>query len=158
MGTYYGLGVIKEFSAISSGDMSPEDWRELLGERLDPALFDFSLDPRTAKGAMKEGLFAGNIKDFIGKLTTMIGNEDAAFYFGKYGTNLGGYPTARAKMRLSGKRSESVSLSIVFILLFIEGKVVAEQFSSEPMLVNWLFRHAPIGNPLAGAIVTDIVG
>ena len=43
-------------------------------------------------------------------------------------------------------------------MLFIEGKVLAEEFYTEPHLINWLFRHSNIQNKLAGCVISDIVG
>lgn len=33
-----------------------------------------------------------------------------------------------------------------------------EEFFSEPLLINWLFRNSTIDNKLAGCVISDIVG
>lgn len=35
-------------------------------------------------------------------------------------------------------------------------KVLVEEFSIEPKLINWLFRHANLDNCLAGAIISTV--
>lgn len=44
------------------------------------------------------------------------------------------------------------------LFLLIEGKVGADEFSIEPLLINWLFRHSSFDNPLAGAVMSNIIG
>lgn len=56
------------------------------------------------------------------------------------------------------EHSPHITLSAEFAILFIEGKVAVEEFSIEPNLMNWLFRHVDLSNPLSGCIMTDIVG
>lgn len=43
-------------------------------------------------------------------------------------------------------------------MLFIEGKVMAEEFKIEPKIMNWLFRHANIPNQLTGCVMSGVTG
>ena len=61
-------------------------------------------------------------------------------------------------MRIPSPDGQSIDVRADMVLVFIEGKVMAESFSVEPVLMNWLFRHSDFGNPLAGTVVSSIVG
>lgn len=61
-------------------------------------------------------------------------------------------------MRIPSPDGQSVDVRADMVLVFIEGKVRAESFSVEPVLMNWLFRHSDFSNPLAGAVVSGIIG
>ncbi|MCI1763677.1 hypothetical protein [Heyndrickxia oleronia] len=43
--------------------------------------------------------------------------------------------------------NSNILLSAEFAILYIEGKVIIEEFNNEPKLINWLFRHSDLSNP-----------
>jgi len=51
-----------------------------------------------------------------------------------------------------------ITIAAEIAVLFIEGKVLVEEFSYEPKIVNWLFRHSNISNPLTGCVMSDVLG
>jgi hypothetical protein len=61
-------------------------------------------------------------------------------------------------MEFKNAQGQGMKLSGMALFLFIEGKVGAEEFEIEPLLLNWLFRHSSLENPLAGAVVSIILG
>lgn len=158
MGTYYGLGLAEGFIATARKDIRAEDWTSLLSKRLDLDLFELSLEATEVKGALRDGLFEANIEGLYATLLEMTAHPGVSFYLDEYGTDIAAYP--RETMRLSWKDTTHgpIRLNLDCVLLYIEGKVLAEVFSFEPKLCNWLFRNSPLENPLRGAIFSDIVG
>lgn len=50
-----------------------------------------------------------------------------------------------------------ITISATISILFIQGKVLVEEFSFEPKLMNWLFRHINISNLLTGCVMSDVL-
>jgi hypothetical protein len=158
MGTYYGLGIVKEFTARSKTDIAATEWRDIILSRFDLDLFDTSFDHNAMSGKLKQTLFTEHVRDFFDTLEQITSDKHIDYYFDEYGDQIDNYPLETTNFSFDDSKRGKIALSIQFALLFIEGKVGAEIFSTEPKLINWLFRHADIKNPLAGAIVSDIIG
>lgn len=79
-------------------------------------------------------------------------------YFETFGTDINDYQIENTFISFQNKDGLYIKLWFRFAMLFIEGKVLAEEFYTEPVLVNWLFRNSKIENKLAGCIVSSIVG
>lgn len=157
MGTYYTLGVVEEFEATSKNKiLSETEWQKLLNERLDLSLFNITLEEKTISGALKENIFEENIEHFYEKLKEMANSEDINYYFESQGNKITNYQQDVTSIKLKAKEDTFVVCHMKFLLLFIEGKVLTEQFIEEPKLMNWLFRHCDLGNPLAGCIISSI--
>ena len=76
----------------------------------------------------------------------------------KYGID-DGYTYEYAKdIVIIDKNGFGVNIRCQLIMLMIEGKVFAEEFDTDPMLINYLFRNSNINNPLCGAVISEIVG
>lgn len=158
MGTYYGLGVIKNLSATSKENKFLEtEWRRLLSERIDMELFDIIFYENIIKANLKNIFFENNIEDFYVKLKKITTKESVSSYFKEYGTRLEDYPSQEMSIYLRDN-GKIVTIEIEAALLFIEGKVLAEEFNIEPLLINWLFKNSNFGNPLAGCVVSNIIG
>ena len=78
------------------------------------------------------------------------------YYLEKYGSDIDRFPSENCKFVAHDADKKRIDIRASLSLLFIEGKVLVEQFSIEPALLNWLFRHSDFGNPLAGAVLSDI--
>ncbi len=50
-----------------------------------------------------------------------------------------------------------ITITAEIAILFIQGKVFVEEFSFEPKIINWLFRHIDISNSLAGCVMSDVL-
>lgn len=158
MGTYYALGVVKGFKAQTNHAISKDDWERILNERFDTELFHLVLENNSITATMKQGVFKENIEGLFQKLIDITGNKWIGDYFQEYGDMIENYPSQQCNFSVFDNDKNKIKLFIDFALIFIEGKVLAEQFATEPMLINWLFRHARFDNKLAGAIVSDIIG
>lgn len=158
MGTFYALGAVKELNANTKKALSKDEWKMLLHERFDTELFDFTVNNCEMTATLKADIFKENIRDFFGKLKVITGDESIAYKFEEFGDEIEEYTTGRCNFYVVDGEKNRVKLSVFYALLFIEGKVLVEQFSTEPVLINWLFRHVDFGNKLAGAIVSDIFG
>lgn len=157
MGTYYALGIVKKFTAKSTQALSQTDWKKHLNERLDMEQYSINFRDNAVEGEMKKEVFEKNIEDFYHKLVKITNNEQIAIYFEDSGTDMEKYQDWVTVMTVK-EHSPNISLRAEFAILFIEGKVIAEEFSFEPQLMNWLFRHVDLSNPLSGCIMADIVG
>lgn len=156
MGTYYTLGIIQNFIAQSEKALPEEKWHELLNERVNLDLFEIKLIDGCITGVLKDKLFEDNIKDFYCKLKKITNDNDIDSYFKEDGVQLTKYQTNRTRIYLD--ENQRIALVIEYILLFVEGKVLVEEFSIEPKLMNWLFRHCDFGNCLAGSVISGITG
>src|ERR1700691_1455837 len=126
MGTYYSLGLIKNFKAKSEVSLSESDWLHNLDQRLDASLFNLTVeaDGKHIHGVLKEGVFENNIHDFHSKLMEITCRQIHNDYYEEYGTNIDKYysDTTGIRLRLE-KNKEIIILEACCISLFIEGKV-----------------------------------
>ena len=157
MGTFYALGVIKSFNAKSTKAFSLNEWSKLLTEKIDTDLFNIIIEGNHIEGSIKRNMFSDNIEGFYKKLKDITHEENIDYYFHEFGTEIENYQECYRIMHIHDLDSNNIALHIVFVLLFIEGKVSVEEFNIEPKLINWLFRHIDFGNRLAGCIVSSIV-
>ena len=160
MGTYYTLGVVKKFVADTEASYSEAKWKQFLDERLDTSLYNLSIedDGKSISGSLREGVFESNIEDFYNKLIKITNDRFLKEYFEEGGGNIDDYQDDEIKISFSIDRNIEITLHLEYVLLFIEGKVSVEEFSIEPKLMNWLFRHCDFGNCLSGCIVSSITG
>jgi hypothetical protein len=158
MGTYYTLGVIQKFTAQSEQALSEEKWKQLVSERIDRELFEIAFSNQQMQGVLRDKLFEDNIKDFYSKLKKITHYTDIDYYFKENGTQIANYDSGRTRIDLYDGEAKKIVITVDYKLLFVEGKVLAEGFSIEPTLINWLFRHSDFGNCLAGSIISDIFG
>lgn len=157
MGTFYALGVVKKFIAKSNQTLNESNWKEILNERLDMEQYTINFRDNAIEGELKKEVFEKNIEDFYKKLVTITNNERISIYFEDSGTDIEKYQHWVTGMTVK-EHCLQITLTAEFAILFIEGKVSVEEFSIEPYLMNWLFRHVDLSNPLSGCILTDIVG
>ena len=158
MGTYYGLGIVAKFEAQAQNNLSMDIWRKILNNRFNIEIFDMAIDKSTVTGRLKENVFKENIENFINLLSAITESDSIGYSFRKHGTNIEEYQQFRTEMRVNDDYGKEVTVNITMVLLFTEGKVLVEEFSKEPKLINWLFRHSNIENKLRGAIISAIVG
>jgi len=160
MGTYYSVGIVKEFAARGANAVDAQTLEKVVGERFDLGLFDTDFQNGCMTGTLKPGLFNEHIADFVEKLANIAPNhrETITYYLEKYGRNIDQFPSENCQWVVHDANKKRIEIHASLLLLFIEGKVLAEQFSIEPALLNWLFRHSDFGNPLAGAVLSDIIG
>jgi hypothetical protein len=162
MGTYYGLGVVNNFTTQSFRQVNPQQLEAAVNERLDLGLFDVtSQEDGHLQGTLKANLFQDNIEDFFAKLDAIAKANTIRScndYFQDFGTNIEEYPCEHCRLKIYDAEETTIELHMKMVLLLIEGKVSVEEFDLEPALLNWLFRHSSFDNPLAGAIISDIVG
>lgn len=157
MGTFYALGVVKKFTAKSNQTLNEANWKEHLNERLDMEQYTINFRGNAIEGELKKEVFENNIEDFYNKLITITNYKPISIYFEDSGADVEKYQHWVTGMTVN-EHSPQITLSAEFAILFIEGKVSVEAFSIEPSLMNWLFRHVDLSNPLSGCIMTDIVG
>lgn len=153
--------MIKAFQAHSEQPLTEKEWKEILNERVDLELFDTKTFDTDIEGLLKPEIFSENITDFykvIKGILMPVKNKDIDYYEQMYGKDIENYQLGYTRLYLLGPQGSCVPLNITFVLLFIEGKVIAEEFYTEPSLINWLFRHCKMENKLAGCIVSSIVG
>ncbi|BAQ09090.1 transcriptional regulator [Bacillus sp. OxB-1] len=161
MGTYYSVGIITKFSANSHDNLSLKEWNEVLGPRLDLDLFEITMEENEISGKIKKDVFSENIIDFYDLLREISGpnyNGNLDYYEKEYGADLeqyqSGYETLWTKNAANNRK---IAVNTEFALLYIEGKVLVEEFETDPQLINWLFRNSRIPNKLAGAVISSIV-
>lgn len=157
MGTFYALGVVNKFTAKSNQTLNEANWNEYLNERLDTEQHTIIFRENAIEGELKKEVFENNIEDFYNKLVTITNNKRISIYFEDSGTDIEKYQHWVTGMTVN-EHNPQITLSAEFAIVFIEGKVSVEEFSIEPNLMNWLFRHVDLSNPLSGCIMTDIVG
>lgn len=161
MGTFYTLGVIKNFKAYSDQPLTEKEWKEILNERVDLEMFDTKINNVDVEASLQSEIFSENISGFYETLRKILAprkNENMDYYEKEFGQDIENYQMGYTSLYLQGPQGSRVKLNITFALLFIEGKVVVEEFYTEPSLINWLFRHSKMENKLAGCIVSEIVG
>ncbi|MDR4887518.1 hypothetical protein RGU12_08075 [Fredinandcohnia sp. QZ13] len=155
MGTFYVFGIVEKFEAKSTQPLEQVDWIRYLNVRLDLEQYLTNFDDKTAKGELKKEVFEKNIEDFYNKLVEITSDDNIAIYFESFGTDIEKYQSRDVIMTFEYSDTH-ITLSADIAILFIEGKVLVEEFSFEPKLVNWLFRHANISNPLIGCVMSDV--
>ena len=159
MGTYYGLGVVKTFETTRNiTALTTLELKKVVNERLNLDLFDVTATNERLSGTLKANLFQDHIEDFFGKLQAIAINRGVDYYLKEFGTDIDNYPHENCELRFSDGHNNVIELDLLVVFLYLEGKVAAESFKLEPSLINWLFRHSSFDNPLAGAIVSDIIG
>jgi hypothetical protein len=157
MGAYYTLGLIQRFTARSERALSEEKWKQLLNERVNLELFEIEFTPDQVNAVLKEKIFEDNIEDFYCKLKKITHDNGIDYYFTENGTQRDNYDWDRTRVYFCNDENEKIAMHVLeYTSLFTEGKVLAEEFSIEPKLINWLFRHCDFGNCLAGAIISTI--
>lgn len=159
MGTYYTLGVITEFAATATQTLTNEEWISELNERVDVSLFDLQPMGTSIEARLKERIFSENIPDFYEVLRSILGvdrNRTLDYYEEDFGNDLEEYQIGRTNICLQRAGGPTIQLEIEYALLLIEGKVDVEEFNTDPILINWLFRNSKIENKLAGCIISDI--
>lgn len=157
MGSFYVFGIVKKFEANSTNPLDQANWKEYLNKRLDLEQYVTDWSDYTANGELKEEVFKNNIENFYKNLVEIACNESIASYFEDFGTELENYQIRNTKMTF-GYHETNITISAEIAILFIEGKVLVEEFSFEPKLINWLFRHIDISNPLRGCVMSDVLG
>jgi hypothetical protein len=161
MGTYYSLGIIHKFKASSQQHLTEEEWERVLNDRVDLNLFDLTYDDSELAGSIDSNVFNENIADFYSILRKILGknrNENIDYYESEYGTEIKNYQKEYTRLQFEDEMGNSIRIDINFVLLFIEGKVFVEEFYTEPVLMNWLFKNSNIQNKLAGCIVSRVIG
>lgn len=161
MGTFYTLGVIHKFKATSNQPLTNKEWIKILNVRVDVSLFDLLITDVIVNGSLQSNIFKENIIGIYEILRGILGadrNPNLDYYEKEYGIDLDNYQMCRTSMNIQNEDGLNVRLDLTIALLFIEGKVFVEEFYSDPILINWLFRHSDIKNKLAGCIISNIVG
>jgi hypothetical protein len=160
VGTYYAIGIVKKFEAKAKRAIDLPSLEKAVGERLDLSLFDLSHADGKLEGTLKPGLFEEHIEGFVDRLTEIAPDSKSTvrYCFESYGTDIDKYDSEYRRMRIPSPEGQSVDVRADMVLVFVEGKVMAESFSVEPVLMNWLFRHSDFSNPLEGAVVSGIIG
>lgn len=160
MGTFYCLGIINKFTATSRDSLLKNEWKNLLNERIDLNLYETSIQGTRVEGSLIDDIFKENIIEFYQILKEISGptrSSNIDYYEKEFGTNINDYQTSQTELILETSNGNSISLSVTYVLLFIEGKVSVEEFNTEPHLINWLFRNSRIDNKLSGCVISDIV-
>lgn len=157
MGAFYILGIIDKFEAISTSPLNQIDWEQYINERLDLEQYTISLTDHVVKGKLREEVFKDNIEDFYKKLVEITREEEIAYYFHNNKTDIDSYHCRYTRMTFDYPDTQ-ITISAEIAVLFIEGKVFVEEFSYEPKIMNWLFRHIDISNPLTGCVISDVLG
>ncbi|MCM3671637.1 hypothetical protein M3181_22020 [Mesobacillus maritimus] len=185
MGTFYTLGIINRFGAQATKGgskyfgrehlpLGESVWKEVLNERIDTSIFDLEMQEEgTITGLLKNSVFQENINDFYEILREILGehrNGNIDHYEKDYflhhrdihGEDVeddADYPFEWADdIRILNKDGLEIRIECQFIMLMLEGKVLVEEFSTDPVLINYLFRNSNIKNPLAGAVISQVVG
>lgn len=160
MGSYYSIGVITELNATSKKSLSEKGWKEILKKRIDPEIFDLTVEESKIIGKLKGEVFTGNISELFQILREACGphyNYCLNDYEKEWGTAYENYPTGYERLYVQDLEGNTISLEVSFALLLLEGKVLAEKFNTDPPLINWLFRNSAIKNKLAGCMISSIV-
>lgn len=156
MGSFYILGVVNKFEAKSTSPLNQAHWEQYLNERLDLKQYTTTLTDQTAKGELKEEVFKENIEDLYKRLIEITGDDKIAIYFEDSKTDIENYQSRITVMTFKYHDTQ-ITISAEIAILFIEGKVFVEEFSYEPKIINWLFRHINISNPLTGCVMGDVL-
>ena len=159
MGTYYTIGVINEFCASSKENLLIDQWKEILNERIDFDLFNITINETKIHGGIKMKDFADNILDFFNVLRKICGpkyNEDFDAYEKLYGTDIDKYPIKYEELFVEDRNKNLIKIETNFAMMMIEGKVIIEEFYTDPHLINWLFRNSNIPNKLSGAVISSV--
>lgn len=156
LGAFYILGIVNKFEEKSTSPLGQVHWEQYLNERLDLKQYTTTLTDYTVKGDLKKHVFKENIEDFYKKLVEMTGDDQTAIYFGDSKTDIDNYQSRTTGMTFKYHNTQ-ITISAEIAILFIEGKVFVEEFSYEPKIINWLFRHIDISNPLAGCVMSDVL-
>ncbi|MGB7520352.1 MAG: hypothetical protein WA896_12040, partial [Spirulinaceae cyanobacterium] len=152
------LGVVKSFETKNS-TLTTQQLEQLINERFNLELFNLNFDDNNFKGTLKPNLFQNNVADFFTRLKSILPqNQGVDAYFQDFGDDINEYPQEFSRINIYDAQGNKITLQLELVLLFLEGKVSAEVFNIEPQLISWLFRHSSFDNPLAGAIISDIVG
>src|SRR5699024_141205 len=138
----WGL-IITNINGTSNTELTGEDWLNVLIQSIDVSLYDLETAETEATGAIQTDGIWGNI---------------TGYYERELGTKLYNYQFWRTPLKLQKENGISIQFDLTMALLFIEGKVMAEIFNSDPVLINWLFRNSNIDNKLAGCVISSIVG
>ncbi|MFB4472744.1 hypothetical protein [Virgibacillus sp. SK37] len=157
MGAFYVLGIVNKFEAISTNQLNQVNWEQYLNERLDLEQYTTTLTDYTVKGNLKEEVFKENIEDFFKILVEITREDRITTYFGDSKTDIDSYHSRYTVMTFEYQDTQ-ITISAEIAILFIEGKVSVEEFSFEPKIINWLFRHIDISNPLTGCVMGDVLG
>lgn len=64
MGSFYTIGVTKNFIATSNEHLTIDEWRSVLNDRLDLECFSLTMDENELKGKLDESIFTDQIADF----------------------------------------------------------------------------------------------
>jgi hypothetical protein len=188
MGTYYTLGIIRKFEARATKGKNPRwldekivplkrnEWIKTLSDRIDPYLFDLVVqEDGSIRAELKNEIFQQHINSFYDVLRNILGekrNENIDYYeksycmhkkdiYGKDGDvdDNDYYSIEGARpIHIIDKAGNGIFLKCDFIMLMLEGKVLEEEFYTDPVLINYLFRHSNIDNPLRGAVISEVVG
>lgn len=156
MGAFYILGIVNKFEAKSTSPLGQIHWEQYVNERLDLEQYTTTLTDFTAKGKLKEGVFKENIESFYKKLVEITKDDTIATYFEDSKTDINNYQGRNTVMTFQYPDTQ-ITLSAEIAILFIQGKVFVEEFSFEPKIINWLFHHIDISNPLAGCVMSDVL-
>ncbi|QKY70151.1 hypothetical protein [Lentibacillus sp. CBA3610] len=161
MGTDYTIGIVRDFTATANQNLSMEEWRLTLSDRLDLDCFALTEEESRLHGQLDESIFRNQIAGFYQTLGSILGekrNPNLDYYFETFGTDITNYQTAAERITLKKGNGLHIELHFKYALLFVEGKVLVEEFYTEPLLLNWLFRNSKIENKLAGCVISGIVG
>jgi hypothetical protein len=184
MGTFYTLGIIRQFEATASRGtdkwfreprkLTREEWIKELSTRIDPYLFDlYEQEDGSMHGFLKNDIFQQNINGFYDVMREILGERRNTNidHYAKFTCNNnrdihGEDDDAEESYSIEGanpiciinKDGTGIKIEYDFIMLMLEGKVLVEEFNTDPVLVNYLFRHSNINNRLRGAVISQIVG
>ncbi|MBO0348199.1 hypothetical protein J0895_03585 [Phormidium pseudopriestleyi FRX01] len=159
MGTYYSLNVVQSFETEPITSLSFQQIEKALDERFDLNLYEITFVQDSVKATLKPDLFAEHIEDFVNKLYQITNrSRRVKVSLEDSGKNIENYEPEFEKWTILDEEGNRINLQGYLVSLFIEGKVGAEEFEIEPLLINWLFRHSSFDNPLAGAIMSSIWG
>jgi hypothetical protein len=159
MGSYYTLGIITSFTAKSKNLTSLEEWKQKLNSRIDTDLFEMTIFESSISANLKPDIFQEYIIDFyriLKEITSPIYSRNIENYEQEFGNNLEEYQFDRTTLYVGEDSDKGIEIDVEYALLFIEGKVIVEEFYTEPQMVNWLFRNSNIPNKLAGCVISSI--
>jgi hypothetical protein len=159
MGTYYSLNVVQSFETEPTTSLSLPEIETILNERFDLNLYNITFVKNSVKATLKPALFTENIEDFVNKLYRITNcSSRLKDWLEDPIRNIENYEPEFEKWTISDEEGNRINLRGYLVSLFLEGRVGAEEFEIEPLLINWLFRHSHFDNPLAGAIMSSILG
>lgn len=159
MGTYYSLNVVQSFETEPTPSLSFEQIENILNERFDLDLYEIIFVNNSVKATLKPELFAEHIEDFVNKLYRITNySSHVQTWLEEPIKNIENYEPEFEKWTISDEQKNTLNLRGYLISLVFDGRVGAEEFEVEPLLINWLFRHSSFGNPLSGAIMSSIWG